>query len=92
MDIFIKGLVHGFGQKLAIFLHIFKDNIGQENVFYEILEQKNAFLSYKNKTFKKSKNSHFYKEVSRRFWSKIGHFSILLFQAKYARKMSFTIV
>ena len=22
------------------FLHIFKDNIGQENVFYDILEQK----------------------------------------------------
>ena len=34
----------------------FKDNIGQENVFYDILERKNAFLGYKNKKFKKSKN------------------------------------
>ena len=32
------------------------DNIGQENVFYDILERKNAFLGYKNKQFKKSKN------------------------------------
>ena len=31
-------------------------NIGQENVFYDILERKNAFLGYKNKKFKKSKN------------------------------------
>ena len=30
--------------------------IGQENVFYDILERKNASLGYKNKRFKKSKN------------------------------------
>ena len=40
------------------------DNISQENVFYDILEQKNAFLGYKNKKFKKSKNSHFSKRVN----------------------------
>ena len=34
----------------------FLGNIGQENVFYDILERKNAFLGYKNKKFKKSKN------------------------------------
>ena len=34
---------------------IFIGNIGQENVFYDILEGKNAFLGYKTKTFKKSK-------------------------------------
>ena len=28
-------------------------NFGQENVFYDILELKNAFLGYKNKKFKK---------------------------------------
>ena len=38
------------------FFHIsFLGNIGQENVFYDILEGKNAFLGYKNKKFKKSK-------------------------------------
>ena len=31
-------------------------NIGQENVFYDILQRKNYFLREKNKNFKKSKN------------------------------------
>ena len=31
-------------------------NIGQEKVFYDILERKNAFLGYKNKMFKSSRN------------------------------------
>ena len=35
-------------------------NIGPENVFYDILERKTAFLGYKNKKFKKSKNGHFF--------------------------------
>ena len=30
-------------------------NIAQENVFYDLLKRKNAFLGYKNKKFKKSK-------------------------------------
>ena len=43
--------------KMAIFFkHFFLGNIGQENVFYDILKRKNAILSYKNKKFKKSKN------------------------------------
>ena len=37
---------------MAIFPIFFLGNIGQENVFYDILERKNAFLSYKNKKFK----------------------------------------
>ena len=31
-----------------IFASFFLGNIGQENVFHDILEQKNAFLGYKN--------------------------------------------
>ena len=46
-------------QKLPFFQLFFFGNIGQENVFYDILEQKNAFLSYKNKNLKNSKNGHF---------------------------------
>ena len=34
----------------------FKNNVGQENVFYDILERKDGFLGYKNKKFKQSKN------------------------------------
>ena len=56
-DIFPKGLTHSFGSKLAIFTtFFFLGNIAQKNVFYDILEQKKAFLGYKNKKFKKSKN------------------------------------
>ena len=44
-----------FGLKIVIFPTFYKGNIGQENVFYDILEQKNAFLGYKEKKFKKSK-------------------------------------
>ena len=50
----------------------FLGKIGQENVFYEILERKNAFLGYKNKKFKKSKSWHFSKGVNPWFWSKNG--------------------
>ena len=35
---------------------LFLGNIGKENVFCDILERKHAFLGYKNKKFKKSKN------------------------------------
>ena len=42
------------GPFLEVFF--FKQNIGQENVFYDIQERENAFLSYKNKKLKKSKN------------------------------------
>ena len=30
--------------------------VGQENVFYDILQRKTPILGYKNKKFKKSKN------------------------------------
>ena len=53
-----------FVQKWPFFLFVFLGNIEQENVFYDILERKNAFLGYKNKKFKKSKNWHFFKGVN----------------------------
>ena len=55
--IFPKGLVHDFGQKLVIFPKFFrKEKIGKTNVFYDILEGRNASLDYKNKKVKKSEN------------------------------------
>ena len=57
IDIFPKGLNHGFGPKIAIFQKFFfLGNIGKENVFHYILEEKKAFLAYKKKKLKKSKN------------------------------------
>ena len=43
-------------EKLPFSQLFFQCNIGQENVFYDILEQENDFLLYKNKKFKNSKN------------------------------------
>ena len=51
-------------QKWPFFQLFFLGNIGQENVFYDILERKNAFLGNKNKKLKKSKNFHFCKGVN----------------------------
>ena len=41
------------GQFVRLF---FLGNIGQENVFYDILEPKNVFPDYENNKFEKSKN------------------------------------
>ena len=43
-------------QKWPFFQISFLGNINLEKVFYDVLEQKKAFLGYKNKNFKKSKN------------------------------------
>ena len=43
-------------QKWPLFQFFFLGKIGKENLFYGILERKNAFLSYKNKKFKTSEN------------------------------------
>ena len=64
---------------MAIFSTFFLVNIDQEYVFCNILERQNAFLGYKNKKLKKSKNSHFSKGVNPWFWSKNGHFSNFFF-------------
>ena len=61
-------------QKWSFFQLFFLGNIGYKNVFYDILERKIAFLGYKNKKLKKSKNWDFSKGVSPLFWWKIGQF------------------
>ena len=66
-------------QKWPFFQLFFLRNIDQKNVFYDILERKDAFLSYKNKKFKKSKNRYFSKRVNPWFWSENGNFSNFFF-------------
>ena len=65
-------------QKWPFFQLFFLGNIGQEDVFYDILERKNAFLGYKNKKLRNSKSWDFSKGVSLWFWFKIGHFCMFL--------------
>ena len=66
-------------QKWPFFQLFFLGNIGQKNVLYDILERKKAFLGYKNKKSKKSRNWDFSEGFSLLLWSKIGHFSVFLF-------------
>ena len=54
-------------------------NKGKENVFADILEHKNAFLGYKNKKFKKSKNWHFPKGLTYGFGPKMAIFPPFFF-------------
>ena len=56
IEIFPKGLPMVLVKKWPFF-HLFSlGNISQETVFCDILERKNAFLAYKNKKLKDSKN------------------------------------
>ena len=90
IDIFSKGVNPWFWSKKRPFIQLFfLASIGQETVFYDILEGKNAFLAYKSKRFKKSKSCNFSKGVNPWFCSKNGHFPNFFFQAMQARKMSF---
>ena len=50
IDIILKGLTYGFGPKMAIFPPFFLLNIGQENVFYDILERKMPFQAIKRRS------------------------------------------
>ena len=62
---FPKEVTHGFRPKMAIFpTFFFLGTLGQENVFYDILERINAFQGYKNNKSKKSKNWDFSKGVN----------------------------
>ena len=85
-----KGVNPWFQSKNGHFSNFyFLCNIEQENVFYDILERKNAFLGYKNKKFKRSKNWHFSKGVNPWFWSKNGHFSNFFFLGNIGQEKIF---
>ena len=73
---FPKGLVHGFGQKSAIFPPFnFRQNRAEKCVL-RYSRRKNAFLDYKDKKFTKSKNQDYSIGVSPWLLSKNGSFSI----------------
>ena len=74
-------------QKWPFFYFFFLRNIGQENVFYDILERKNAFLGYK-KSSKNGKIDIFPKELTHGFGQKWPFFQ-LLFLGNIAQKNVF---
>ena len=80
-------------QKWPFFPECFSlGNVGQEDVFYNILERKIAILGYKNQKFKKSKNGHFSKGVNPWFWSKNGHFSKFFFLGNIGQENVFYVI
>ena len=86
---FSKGVNPSFWSKNGQFSNYYFCNIGQENVFYDILKRKNAFLGYKDKKFKKSKNLYFSKGVNWWCWSKNGRFSKFFFLGNIAQQKVF---
>ena len=91
IDKFPKGLTHGFGSKNSLFSNFFFSNNAQEKDFYDNLQQKNAFLGYKKKKFKKSKIDIFPKGLNHGFNPKMAIFPSFSFQAIWGRQMSFMI-
>ena len=88
IHVFPKGLTHVFGPQMAIFPTFF-GNIGQENVFYDILERKTPFQAIK-KSSKSQKIEIFSKRLTDGFGPKMAIFPTFI-KAIKARKMSFTI-
>ena len=87
---FSKGVNPWFWSENGHFSNVFFFcHIRQENVFYDILERKNAFLGYKNKKVKKSKNWDFSKGVNPWFCSKNCNFSSFFFLGNIGRKNMF---
>ena len=78
-------------QKLPYFQLFFYRNIGQENVFYDILHRENAFVANKKKSSNSRKTDFFSKGLTHSFGRKMDNFSTFFFQAIEASKKSFTI-
>ena len=91
IDIFPKGLTHDLSPKMAIFPTLFLGNIGQENVFYDILQRKATFQAIKTRSSKHRKIDIFPKGITHGFDRKIAIFPTFFFQALQARKMPFAI-
>ena len=66
-------------QKWPFFQLFFLGNIGQENVFYDILERKNAFLGYKTRSSKSGKIDIFPKGLTHGLGTKITIFPNFFF-------------
>ena len=78
--IFPKGLTHCFGPKIAVYPTTFFQVKEIRKMSFTIFQKKKkAYLGYKDKKFKKSKNCPFSKGVNPQFRSKNGLFSNTFF-------------
>ena len=92
IDIFPKGLTHGFGPKMAIFPTFFFQAIQARKLYFMIFQiQKTSFQSIKTRSPKSRNIDIFPKGLSPGFAPKMTVFPTFVFQAVQARKMSFMI-
>ena len=66
-------------QKWPFFQLFFLGNIGQENVFYDILERKKTILGYKKRSSKSRKIAIILKELTHNFGPKMTIFPTSFF-------------
>ena len=76
-----------FVQKWPFFQLFYLGNIGQENVFYDILERKNVFLGYKKNKSKRRKIDIFPKGLTHGFGPKMAIFLTFFFRQYMAGKL-----
>ena len=69
-------------QKWPFFQLFFLGNIGQENVFYDILERKNPFLGYQKRRSKSRKIGIIRKRLTHGFGPKMAIFPTSFFANK----------
>ena len=78
-------------KKWPLFRLFFLANIGQENVFYDILELKKRPFRLKKQQVQTVEKLIFFKGVNPFFFSKMAIFPTFSFSAIYAIKICFTI-
>ena len=89
-DIFLKGLTHGFGLKMAAFPTFIFQAIQPRKMSFTIFYIEKTPLQPIKKKLKSQKTDIFLKGLTHSFGTKLAIFQ-LFFQAIQARKMSFTI-
>ena len=79
IDIFLKGLTHCFGPKMAIFPDSFFQAIQARKMSFTIFQNKKKPVQAIKRKLKKLEKLTFSKGVNPWFWSKNGYFAKLLF-------------
>ena len=79
-------------QKWPFFQLFFLGSIGQENIFYDIVEQKNAFLGYKKKKFENPKSDIFRKGLTHGLVEKWPFFQLFFFGNRGQENVFYNIV
>ena len=80
IDIFPKGLTHGFGPNMVIFPTFFFSALQVRKMTFSIFQiEKTPFQAIKTRSSKSRKIDIFPKGLTHGFWSQYGHFSNIFF-------------